>query len=168
MDISVWQGDITTLDVDAIVNAANSGLQAGGGVCGAIFAAAGRDRLQAACDELGGCATGDACITPGFDLPARWVVHAVGPVWSGGRSGEDEALGSAYRRALEVAAAAGARRVAFPEISTGIYGFPAERAAAVAVGALRSAAPPSVDEAVLVAFDPAAEARLRAAVADAG
>ena len=164
MELTVWQGDITTLDVDAVVNAANTGLRAGGGVCGAIFAAAGRDRLQRACDEIGGCATGDACVTPGFDLPARWVIHAVGPVWSGGSSGEDEALASAYRRSLEVAAGVGARRVAFPEISTGIYGFPAERAARVAVAALRGAAASSVEQVVLVAFGPEAEARLRAAV----
>lgn len=166
MELAVWQGDITTLDVDAVVNAANSGLRAGGGVCGAIFAAAGRDRLQRACDQVGGCATGDACLTPGFDLPARWVVHAVGPVWSGGTAGEDEALASAYRRSLEVAAEAGARTVAFPEISTGIYGFPAERAARIAVAALRdaSASAPSVERVVLVAFGPDAEVRLRAAV----
>jgi O-acetyl-ADP-ribose deacetylase len=132
----VVEGDITTLEVDAIVNAANAQLAPGGGVCGAIHRAAGPE-LAEACRRLGGCDTGDAKITPGFRLPARYVIHAVGPVWQGGSAGEDELLASCYRRALELAAEHGLRSVAFPAISTGIYGFPPERAAPIAV---RSAA----------------------------
>lgn len=158
----MWRGDITTLAVDAIVNAANEGLRRGGGVCGAIFAAAG-PRLDDACDEIGNCATGDAVVTPGFDLPARFVVHAVGPVWHGGTDGEPEQLASCYRRSVEVAAAAGARSIAFPAISTGIYGYPPDAAAEVAVATLRSlvddAGQGPLDEVVLVAFDGATEAR---------
>lgn len=157
MELRAWRGDLTTLGVDAIVNAANAGLTRGGGVCGAIFRAAG-PRLDEACAALGGCATGDAVATPGFDLPARFVIHAVGPVWHGGADGEDDALASCYRRVVEVAADIGARTVAVPAISTGIYGFPADRAAAIAVAALRRAAAEgaladAVDEVVLVAFD---------------
>jgi len=126
------QGDITTEDVDAVVNAANSGLARGGGVCGAIFAAAGPD-LDAACAQLGGCPTGDARATPGFRLPARWIIHAVGPVWHGGDAGEPDLLASAYRRSLAVADEIGARSVAFPAISTGIYGYPLEPATDIAV-----------------------------------
>ncbi|HYV58445.1 MAG TPA: O-acetyl-ADP-ribose deacetylase [Acidimicrobiia bacterium] len=126
------QGDITTEDVDAVVNAANAGLARGGGVCGAIFAAAGPD-LDAACAQLGGCPTGDARATPGFRLPARWIIHAVGPVWHGGDAGEPDLLASAYRRSLAVADEIGARSVAFPAISTGIYGYPLEPATDIAV-----------------------------------
>src|SRR4029450_13120888 len=118
------QGDITTLDVDAIVNAANNALRAGAGVCGAIFAAAGHRDLQAACDAIGGCDTGDAVATSGFALPARWVIHTVGPVWDGGHLGEPASLASCYRRSIEVALAVGARSIAFPAISTGVYGYP--------------------------------------------
>lgn len=128
----VVEGDITELDVDAVVNAANSALAAGGGVCGAIHRAAGPE-LEAECLTLGGCETGDAKITRGYRLKARHVVHAVGPVWNGGDQREDELLASCYRRALEVARAHGLRTVAFPAISTGIYGFPPERAAPIAV-----------------------------------
>ncbi len=131
--ISVHEGDITRLEVDAIVNAANEQLMRGGGVCGAIFAAAG-PKLDTACAGLGGCPTGDAKITPGFGLPARHVIHAVGPVWYGGTEGEPERLASCYRRALELAAENGCRSVAFPAISTGIFGYPADRAADIAVG----------------------------------
>ena len=145
------QGDITREAVDAIVNAANSGLARGGGVCGAIFSAAGPE-LDGACAELGGCPTGDAKPTPGFRLPARWIIHAVGPVWHGGDSGEPELLASAYRRSLAVADEIGARSVAFPAISTGIYGYPAADAARIAVATLRST-PTNVDLARLVAFD---------------
>ena len=130
------QGDITRLDVDAIVNAANNSLAAGGGVCGAIHAAAGRE-LERACREAGPCPTGEARVTPGFDLPARWVIHAVGPIWRGGGSGEEEALASAYRAALRRAREVGARSVAFPAISTGIYGYPLKEATRVAVSTVR-------------------------------
>jgi O-acetyl-ADP-ribose deacetylase (regulator of RNase III) len=132
------RGDITTESVDVIVNAANTALVAGGGVCGAIFRAAGPG-LAAACAELGGCATGDAKATPGFSLPARWIIHAVGPVWAGGDRGEPERLASAYRRSLEVAEGLGAASVAFPAISTGIFGYPLEAATDVALGAVRDA-----------------------------
>ncbi len=125
--------DITTLDVDAVVNAANQKLAGGGGVDGAIHRAAGRARLQEACRAIGGCPTGDAVVTDGFDLPARWIVHAVGPRWKGGDRGEADLLASAYRRSLEEARRVGATSIAFPAISTGIYGFPADRAAAIAV-----------------------------------
>ena len=131
-------GDITAETVDAIVNAANTGLVRGGGVCGAIFAAAGPE-LDGACRAIGGCATGDAAATPGFALAARWIIHAVGPVWSGGDQGEPELLASAYRRSLGVADEVGARSVAFPAISTGIFGYPVEAATDVAVGAVRDA-----------------------------
>jgi len=132
------QGDITREAVDAIVNAANSGLARGGGVCGAIFSAAGPE-LDGACAELGGCPTGDAKATSGFRLPARWIIHAVGPVWHGGDSGEPELLASAYRRSLAVADEIGARSVAFPAISTGIYGYPLDAATAIAVRSCRDA-----------------------------
>ena len=145
------QGDITREAVDAIVNAANSGLARGGGVCGAIFSAAGPE-LDGACAELGGCPTGDARATPGFRLPARWIIHAVGPVWHGGDSGEPELLASAYRRSLAVADEIGARSVAFPAISTGIYGYPLEAATAIAVRSCRDTEA-SVDVIRFVCFD---------------
>lgn len=151
MDLRAVQGDITALDVDAIVNAANGALRRGGGVCGAIFAAAGPG-LEQACGAIGHCETGDAVVTPGFALPARWIVHTVGPVWRGGGEGEPELLGSCYRRSLEVALSVGARSIAFPAISTGIFGYPAPSAAQIAVDTLRRS-PTPLDLAVFVAFD---------------
>jgi len=129
-------GDLTTQKVDAIVNAANEALAPGGGVCGAIRRAGG-DEIFEECARLGGCATGDAKATGAGRLSARYVIHAVGPVWHGGDAGEPELLASAYRRALEVAEELGCRTIAFPALSTGIYGYPAELAAPVAVAAVR-------------------------------
>ena len=146
------RGDITAQEVDAVVNAANSMLAGGGGVDGAIHRAAGRHELAAACRELGGCDTGDAKPTPGFALPARWIIHAVGPRWRGGGHGEADLLASCYRRSLEVADELGARSVAFPAIATGIYGYPLREACAVAVATIRST-PTRVELVRLVAFD---------------
>jgi O-acetyl-ADP-ribose deacetylase (regulator of RNase III) len=151
MRVEATRGDITREQVDAIVNAANSSLLGGGGVDGAIHRAAGPELLEA-CRQLGGCGTGDARATPGFRLPARWVIHAVGPVWHGGERGEAEQLASCYRRSLEIADQVGARSVAFPAISTGIYGYPAEQAARIAVDTVRSART-DVELVRLVAFD---------------
>jgi len=157
--LKVMKGDLTRQKVDAIVNAANSRLIRGGGVDGAIHRAAGPE-LQAACDELGGCPTGDAKATGAYRLPARWVIHTVGPVWQGGSSGEKDLLTRCYRRSLEVADELGATSIAFPAISTGVYGYPVEEAAAVAVGVL-SSSPSSVREALLVAFDERTEGLYR-------
>lgn len=151
MNIEALQADITTLDVDAIVNAANPTLLGGGGVDGAIHRAAG-PALVAECRTLGGCDTGDAKATAAYRLPARWVIHTVGPVWQGGDHREAALLASCYRRSLEVADTLGARSVAFPAISTGIYAYPRAEAAAIAVHALRGA-PTRVDRVLLVAFD---------------
>jgi O-acetyl-ADP-ribose deacetylase (regulator of RNase III) len=146
------RADITTLGTDAIVNAANDRLTPGGGVCGAIHRAAGPG-LADACAAIGHCPPGEARLTPGFALPARWVVHAVGPIWLGGDRNEADLLASCYREAVAVADAAGAATIAFPAISTGIYGYPPEEAAAIAVATLRSVTPVHLREAVLVAFD---------------
>ena len=161
------RADITTLEVDAIVNAANSALAEGGGVCGAIFRAAGRRELAAACAEVGGCPPGEARATPGFGLPARWIVHTVGPVWHGGAAGEPEVLASCYRSSMVVADGLGARSVAFPAISTGIFGYPAEQAAAIAVRTL-SGVDTRVEQVVLVAFDEATLRTYEELLADPG
>ena len=152
MRIEAAKGDIVQERVDAIVNAANEGLAGGGGVDGAIHRAAGYEQLRAACEQLGGCPAGDARATPGFRLRAKWIIHAVGPRWRGGEHGERELLASCYRRSLEVADELGARSVAFPAISTGIYGYPKREAARLAVQTLRSAAT-RVELVRLVAFD---------------
>ncbi|MDQ4098855.1 MAG: O-acetyl-ADP-ribose deacetylase [Actinomycetota bacterium] len=151
MRIEATRGDITQEATDAIVNAANQSLLGGGGVDGAIHRAAGPELLEA-CRKIGGCPTGDARATPGFRLPARWVIHAVGPRYRDGTRGEADLLASCYRRALEVADELGARSIAFPAISTGIYGYPAEEAAEIAVTTLRTT-PTDVELARLVAFD---------------
>lgn len=157
--LTVVEGDITIQDVDAIVNAANSALKRGGGVDGAIHRAAG-PALQPALDQFGGCPTGECRVTPGFRLKARTIIHCVGPVWRGGGADEEALLAACYRHALAQAAAEGCSSIAFPAISTGIYGFPRERAAEIAVAAVRSelarqvaAGVPSVTAVRFVCFD---------------
>jgi len=151
-DIQVVKGDITEQRVDAVVNAANSSLLGGGGVDGAIHRAGGPAILEE-CRRLGGCDTGDAKATTAGRLPARWVIHTVGPVWRGGEAGEPELLASCHRRALEVADELGARSLAFPAISCGVYGYPVEHAARVALGAVRGH---GLDLVCFVLFDDAA------------
>ena len=133
--IEIRKIGITKLDTDAIVNAANEGLMAGGGVCGAIFREAGHERLQKACDEIGHCDTGSAVITPGFDLKAKYIIHAVGPVWGGGNHNEQEKLYSAYTQSLKLAAESGCRSIGFPLISAGIFGYPKKEAWETAIAA---------------------------------
>ena len=153
--LSVSTADITTLAVDAIVNAANTSLLGGGGVDGAIHRAAGPG-LLAACRALGGCATGSAKMTGGYDLPARHVIHAVGPVWRSGTQGEADQLAGCYRRSIELAGEHALKTVAFAAISCGVYGYPPEEAATVAVGAVRTAlaTAPSIAEVTFVCFEP--------------
>lgn len=162
MRIDVWEGDITTLEVDAIVNAANSTLLGGGGVDGAIHRAAGPELLEE-CRCLGGCETGDAKATSGYNLPARWVIHTVGPMWRGGDQREPELLASCYRRSVEVADELGATSLAFPAISTGVYGYPKAAASQIAATILQDT-PTNVERVVLVAFDQATADLYRAAL----
>jgi O-acetyl-ADP-ribose deacetylase (regulator of RNase III) len=152
MHVETVQGDITTESVDAIVNAANEQLAPGGGVCGAIHRAGGPS-ITAECRRIGHCPTGAAVATTGGDLPARFVIHAVGPVWQGGTHGEPDLLASAYTSALDEAVRVGARTVAFPAISTGIYGYPLEAATAVAVEAVRNWKGDGLDVVRFVCFD---------------
>lgn len=151
--IKTVKGDITIQRVDAIVNAANERLLQGGGVCGAIFAAAGARKLQKACDAIGYCATGDAVITEGFELPASYIIHTVGPVWHGGESGEEAKLASCYTRSLEIAETKGLKTVAFPSISTGIFSYPVEKAAKTAVKAVKEYVKDKDMEVLWVLFD---------------
>jgi len=163
--IEIVVADITTLNVDAIVNAANEALMPGGGVCGAIHRAAG-PKLAVECRTAGPCPTGEARITAGYDLPARHVIHAVGPVWHGGGADEDALLAGCYRSSLELAHENGLRSVAFPAISTGIFGFPPDRAADIAVRTVdevRTALPGAFDRIVLCCFDEASAKRHKAA-----
>jgi O-acetyl-ADP-ribose deacetylase (regulator of RNase III) len=164
--VEIHNGDITALDVDAIVNAANERLAPGGGVCGAIHSAAGPG-LAEACARLGGCPTGGARITEGYALSARHVIHAVGPVWQGGTEGEDDLLASAYRSSLDLAKRHGLASIAFPAISTGIYGYPLKRAAGIAVATVCGwlDAEDGLGEVVFCVFGDAAEAAYREALA---
>jgi O-acetyl-ADP-ribose deacetylase (regulator of RNase III) len=168
--LEIVVADITTLDVDAIVNAANSRLIRGGGVDGAIHRAAGPE-LQAECDTLGGCATGSAKITRGYRLKARHVIHAVGPVWGGGDTNEEELLASCYRTSLALAAAHRLQSIAFPAISTGIYRFPADLAARIAVGTVAAelaGAPRGIKRVVFCCFAQNSADHHMAAFADLG
>lgn len=166
MPLVLTRDDVSRVDAEAVVNAANEHLSAGGGVCGAIFEAAGRRELESACKQLGGCPTGSAVVTPGFGLKARWIIHAVGPIWRGGSWGEDALLRSAYRSALECARELGARSVALPLISAGIFGFPIDRALAIATSEISAFLDRVQDvEVRLVVFDRAAFA---ACLADYG
>lgn len=163
--IEVALGDITKQRVDAIVNAANTTLRGGGGVDGAIHRAAGPG-LDLACARFGGCLTGEARLTPGFRLPARFVIHTPGPVWQGGHHGEAQLLAACYQNSLALAAKAGCRTVAFPSISTGVYAYPLPAAAAVAIAALRTGLTkwPGIELVRMVCFDPVTAAAYRTAL----
>ena len=150
--LRIRKQSITEMDVDCIVNAANRQLRHGGGVCGAIFAAAGARELQAACDALGHCPTGEAVITPGFKLKAKYIVHAVGPIWQGGNYNEGKLLYNCYQNAMKVAYAKGCRSIAFPLISSGIYGYPVKEAWRVAIRAIRES-PYDMDVTIAVIDD---------------
>jgi O-acetyl-ADP-ribose deacetylase (regulator of RNase III) len=161
--LEIRVGDVTRLALDAIVNAANHSLLGGGGVDGAIHRAAGPE-LLAACRELGGCATGEAKLTPGFRLPARYVIHTVGPVWYNGTRNEAEHLASCYRNTLDVARRHGLRTIAFPAISTGAYGFPADRAAQIAVASIAASLPGPYERIVFCCFSEASAEHHRRAL----
>jgi len=136
MPFYIVENDIVRMDTDAVVNAANTGLRPGSGVCGAIFRAAGYERLAAACQKIGGCEVGSAVITPGFSLPARYVIHTVGPIWRGGSHGEEQLLRSAYLSAMKLAAEHGCTSISFPLISAGVFGYPKDEALSIASDAI--------------------------------
>jgi len=166
--IEIKLGDITTVKVDAIVNAANTTLLGGGGVDGAIHRAAG-PALLAACRPLHGCATGEAKLTPGFNLPAKYVIHTPGPIWQGGQYQEATLLANSYRNSLNIAAKAGCRTIAFPSISTGVYHFPLAQAARIALQTLRATAATTaqgIQTIQMICFDPQTQAAYETALAD--
>ena len=167
--IEIVEGDITKQNVDAIVNAANTSLRGGGGVDGAIHRAAGPE-LLAECRTLGGCPTGEARITKGYNLPAKWVIHTVGPVWSGGGKNEDSLLAGCYRNSLQVAAEHAVKTVAFPSISTGVYGFPMERATRIAIKEVVDFLEhePAIEKVVFVCFGERAYNVYKKAIAEKG
>ena len=164
-ELKVVEADITTLKVDAIVNAANDRLAGGGGVDGAIHRAAG-PQLDVACRQLGGCPTGEAKTTPGFNLPAKWIIHTPGPIWHGGDADEDQLLANSYRNRLQEAVNHNCRTVAFPSISTGVYSFPLDRAAKIAVRTIRGFLQTAghVEEVEMVCFDPVTAKAYRSAL----
>ena len=163
MQIEVWRGDITKLDVPVIVNAANTSLLGGSGVDGAIHRAAGPE-LYLECLKLQGCKVGEAKVTNGYNLPAEWIIHTVGPVWRGGDAGEPELLASCYTKSLVLADGLGVEAVAFPAISTGIYGYPIDLAANIAVDTIKNFSPIALCRAILVAFDQEMETVLNTAI----